>query len=95
MLDQGCQACMEAFAVAHRQFVGAVVSGQDEDVARGVEYGGANLAGFEMFLDGGEELRVQLLIQVAGNVFPNVFAFQLHENHLRKKPPRDGSWLLR
>ena len=95
LVDQCGEARMETFAVAYGEFVGAVVGGQDKNVARGVENGGADLAGLEVLLDGGEQLGIELLIQVAGNVFPNVFAFQLHENHLRKKPLRGGAWLLR
>lgn len=88
-LGDNCgEAGVEAFSVAYGEFVGAVIGSEDEDVASGIENGRAHFAAFEMLLDGGEQIGIELMIQILGDVFPDVFALQLHWNHLRKKPGR-------
>jgi hypothetical protein len=44
-----------------------------------------------MFLYCREQIRIELMIQITGDVLPHVLAFQVHENHLRKNPCRAGA----
>ena len=74
---------MEALAVAKWQLEDAVVCGEDENVARGVEDGGADLAVLEMMLHVGACGFVEGVIQITGDLVPDVAAVQNHENLLR------------
>src|ERR1700679_766131 len=74
---------MEALAVTEGELVDAVVGGEDEDVARGVQDGRADLADLEMLLDGGQHFGVEGVVEIAGDLLPDVFALYDHGNHLR------------
>jgi hypothetical protein len=94
-LDYQAEAGVEAFAVAYREFEGAIVGSEDEDVAGGIEDGGADLAVLEVQLDFAEEQRIELVIEILGDVFPNIFASDTHGEILPKKPLRAGRASLR
>jgi hypothetical protein len=69
---------VEAFAVADGEFEGAIVGGEDEDVASGIEDGGTDLAVLEVQFDFAEEHRVELVIEIFRDVFPDLFASETH-----------------
>ena len=73
---------MQAFAVAGRQFEDPIVSGQNKNVPCRVENGGADFAVLQMFLYQISCFRRQRVVEEFGDVVPDVFAFQYHENHL-------------
>jgi hypothetical protein len=65
---------VEALAITDREFEDAVVCGEDEDVTRGVEDSGADLAVREMFFNVGAGLGVERVIEIAGDVVPDMAA---------------------
>ena len=81
---------METFAVAYRELEGAIVGGEDKDVAGGIEDGGADFAVLEMEFDFAEKQRIELVIEILGDVLPNRFASHTHGEILPKKPLRAG-----
>src|SRR5580704_16626482 len=89
-LDYRAEAGVQAFAVAYGQLESAIVGGEDEDVASGVENGGTRFAVLEVPLDFAEQQRIELMIEIFGDVFPNVFASDSHGDILPKKPLRAG-----
>jgi hypothetical protein len=72
------EAGVETIAEAGGKLEDAVVRGEDEDVSRGIEDGGTDLAVLEMPLDQFFGRWVQRIIQVVGDVVPDVFAFYDH-----------------
>jgi hypothetical protein len=74
---------VETFAVAEWKLEDAVVGSEDEDVASGVEDGGADLTVLEVTLHIGACGFVESVIEIAGDLVPNVAAIQNHENLLR------------
>jgi hypothetical protein len=94
-LDYLAEAGVQAFAVAYREFEGPVIGGEDEDVAGGIEDGGADFAVLEVQLDFTEKQRVELVIEILGDMFPNVFASDTHGEILPKKPLRTGAASLK
>ena len=73
---------MQALAEANRQLKHAFIRGEDDDVARGVQNGRADLAVLEMLLNIQSNVLRQCSIQIAGDVTPNVFAFYNDGSHL-------------
>jgi hypothetical protein len=69
---------VEAFAVADGEFEGAIVGGEDEDVASGIEDGGTNFTVLEVQFDFAEEQRIELVIEIFRDVFPDLFASETH-----------------
>jgi hypothetical protein len=66
---------MQPVAEAHRQLKHAIICSQHQNVARGIEDGRADLAVLQMLLDLLFRLRRQRIIQIIGDVVPNMFAF--------------------
>jgi hypothetical protein len=89
-LDYEAEAGVEAFAVAYGELEGAIIGGEDDDVASGIENGGTRFAVLEMQLDFVEKQRIELMIEIFRDVFPNVFASDTHGDILPKKPLRAG-----
>jgi hypothetical protein len=89
-LDYEAKAGVKAGAVAYGKLEGAIVGGEDEDVAGGIENGGARFAVLEVQFDFAEKQRIELVIEILGDVFPNVFASDTHGEILPKKPLRAG-----
>jgi hypothetical protein len=65
---------VEALAVAEGKLEDAVIGGEDEDVARGVENGGADLAVFEVAFHVGASGFIKRVVEIAGNLVPDVAA---------------------
>lgn len=74
---------MQPFAETERQFKGALIRGQDQDVARRIENGRADFAVFQVLLHLFLYLFGKRVIQIAGDVVPDVLAIYNHGNHLR------------
>ena len=89
-MDYLAEAGVQAFGVANGEFEGAIVAGEDEDVAGGIEDGGADPAVPEVQLEFAEKQRVELVIEILGDMFPNIFASDTHGEILPKKPLRVG-----
>jgi hypothetical protein len=89
-LDYEAEAGVEAFAVAYGELEGAIIRGEDEDIAGGIENGGTGLAVLEVQLDVAQKQRIELMIEILRDVFPNVFASDTHVDILPKKPLRAG-----
>jgi hypothetical protein len=73
---------VEALAVAEWKLEDAVIGGEDEDVACGIEDGGADFAVLEVALHVGACGFVEGIVQIAGDLVPDVAAVQNHENLL-------------
>jgi hypothetical protein len=65
---------MQPLAVANRQFEDAVVRYEDKDIAGGIEDSRADFAMLEVFLHTVPRLRVERVIQIAGDVVPDMLA---------------------
>jgi hypothetical protein len=74
---------MKALAVAEGKLEDAIIGCKDEDIACGVEDCGADLAVFKMALDIGAGGSVEGIVEIAGDLVPDVTAIQNHENLLR------------
>ena len=74
---------METLAIAEWELEDAIVRSEDEDVARGIEDGRANLAVGEVALDVCACGFVECVVQIAGDLVPDVTAIQNHKNLLR------------
>jgi hypothetical protein len=68
------EARVETFAVAEGKLEDAIVGGEDEDVARGVEDCGADLAVSKMLFNTGERFGVERVVDIAGDVVPDMAA---------------------
>src|SRR6516165_3506163 len=85
---------MQSLAIAHRQFKSPFVGNQIENIARGIQDGGAVTAVGKVFFDGIPQFRRDAIINVVRNLFPDVLAVQNHDapalalNNLDKPPPR-------
>ena len=73
---------MQPLAESCGQLEDAIVGEQHDDVARGVEHRGADLAGFKMLVDLGAQVRVHLAVDVGGDVLPDVLAVDPHLTRL-------------
>jgi hypothetical protein len=73
---------MQAFVEANRHLKRAFISGEDDDVASGVQNCGADLAVIEVLLNVQPNVRRQSRIQIVADVTPNVFALYNHGSHL-------------
>ena len=86
------EAGVKALTEAGGEFEDAVVCHEDDDVARGIEDGGTDLAGLKMLIDFRAQFGVHLGIDVGGDVLPDVFAVDSHLPH-PNKPLRLGAKL--
>jgi len=78
---------MESLAEAGGKLEDAVVGHEDDDIARGIQNCGADLAGFEMFVDLAAQSCVHIALDVSGDVLPDVFAVDPHARP-HKRPLR-------
>src|SRR5437879_6091663 len=85
---------MQSFAVAHRQFERTVIRRQDQNISSRIQDSRTNLAVFQVPLDILAQLGVDASIDVFRNVFPHVFAVELH-SALPNNPLRAGTAVLR
>ena len=83
-MDYLAEAGVQAFAVAYREFEGTVVAGEDQDVASGIEDGGADLAVGQVLFDVGTSQGVKGVVEIAGDIVPYMAAVQNHGNLLRR-----------
>jgi hypothetical protein len=74
---------VQTFAIAHRQLEDALIGGEDKDVPRGVENGGANLAMLEMLLHELARFGREGVIEKFGDAIPDLFAVDHQGNLLR------------
>ena len=81
---------MEALAEADWEFEGAVVGGENDDVAGGIENGRADFAVLEVAFNVGAEFDRDTVVNVVGDVSPDVFAVQFH-GILPQNPLRSGA----
>jgi hypothetical protein len=65
---------VEAFAITEGQLEDAIVSREDEDVSRGIEHCRADFAVFEVVLDVGARLDGKGVVQIAGDIVPDMAA---------------------
>jgi len=65
-------ACVQAFAIAHRQLEDALIGSQDEDVPRGIQDGGADLAVLEMLLHEFARFGREGVVEKFGDAIPDV-----------------------
>ena len=73
-MDYEAEAGVEAFAVAYGELEGAIIGGEDDDVAGGVKHSGADLAGGKMALHIGAHRWIERVIDVIGDVVPHMAA---------------------
>jgi hypothetical protein len=66
------QPLMQSFAKTYRQIERPIIGNQHQDVARGIEHGGAMAAIGEMQFDLIAQLRRDRSVDVVGNLFPDV-----------------------
>src|SRR5208337_219250 len=85
------QAVVQALAIADGQFIGAIVGGENQHIARGIQNRGADFAVFQMLLDVGALFGRELFIEKFRDMFPNAFAHQVHWDNLPKKLFRAGT----
>src|SRR5215469_14404210 len=71
---------MEAFAIAERELEDAIIGSEDKDVTSGVQYGRTDLTVGEVVFDVGAHRGVEGVIEIAGDLVPDVTAVQNHEN---------------
>src|ERR1019366_5027072 len=69
---------MEPIAEARRQFKHPVIGHEDNHVSGGVEHGGADLAGLKMAINIGAHRWVDVVVDIGGDVLPNVIAVDSH-----------------
>src|SRR6516164_6489880 len=84
---------MQALAIADGQCENPLVRDQIENVAGGIENGGAVTAIGQVLFDGGAQLRCDPAVNVIRNFLPNVFAVQHHDPpalrlNIPSSPPR-------
>jgi hypothetical protein len=65
---------MEALAETNRQLKHTIIGSQDDDVSRGIQNRRANFAVFEVLLNHCARFFRQCLIEIFGDVVPDVFA---------------------
>jgi hypothetical protein len=65
---------VKTLAVAEWKLEDAVIGSEDEDIARGVEDGGADLAMLEVALHVGAYGFVERVVEIAGDLVPDVAA---------------------
>jgi len=75
---------VETLAVTEGKLEDAIVRGEDEDVTGGVEDSGTDLAVRQMLFDVDAGLGVEGVVEIAGDVVPDMAAVQNHGNLLRR-----------
>ncbi len=73
---------VKSFPETNRKFEDSIIGSQDDDIARGVQNGGADIAVIQMLLHGIPRFVTQRSVQIFRNVVPNVLAIYNHESHL-------------
>jgi len=72
------QPLVEPLAESRRQLEDPTIRVEHDNVARGIEHRGANLARFKMCVDLSAQFHTHLAIDVGGDVLPHVFAVDPH-----------------
>ena len=83
---------MQALAEVEGQLEDALVSHENDDVASGVNYCGADFAVSQVAFDIGANLRVERVVDIFGDAVPDVAAAQSHDS--LPKVRRFGSALV-
>ena len=73
---------METIAETDGKLEDTIVCSKNKDVACGIENCRTYLAMFQVPLHQFSYFEGQRIVQIAGDVVPNVFAFYYHRNHL-------------